>query len=174
MIRSGKFPRNLNFSWGKYFTKFRKDRAKIVDFLLIAKFWGCALFLIQILITINAYKNHSTLHIFDHFFMPIIIQDLKPGKPENAPITLRLMNKKWNQNRFKICVWYLFLFQYDNYKSVIIRVHQMIKFKYQQSLEIWHLTMHSIWGRSKITFCHEGGWMVIKINYYKFIEVFIY
>ena len=26
------------------FTKFRKDRTKIVDFLLLAKFWACLLF----------------------------------------------------------------------------------------------------------------------------------
>ena len=44
------------------FTKFHKDWATIVDFLLIAKFWASLLFFVSPSITRNT-KNHSIVEI---------------------------------------------------------------------------------------------------------------
>ena len=47
-------------------TKFHKDRTKIVDFLLIAKFWACKLFFVHPLVIKSSYlslKKHFAIQV---------------------------------------------------------------------------------------------------------------
>ena len=48
-------------------TKFHKDRTKIVDFLLIAKFWACILFFVHPLVFFKKNNKVPILPTYFHF-----------------------------------------------------------------------------------------------------------